>query len=193
LSLRRWDTSAIAERLAAQKRVQLRPSSRTAAVLVPLVDAARGPSVLFTVRTHDVPTHKGQVAFPGGMREERDSSHVDTALRELEEELAVPAHEVEVLGALHDTLSIHGVVVTPVLGYLREPGRLEQLVLSPREIASTFVLSLDQLTDPALQDTMEHSHRGKLPVYRGGPEPVWGLTAFILQQALRDALVASAR
>ena len=56
---------------------------RPAAVLVPLVDRAPGVTVLLTQRTDDMPSHAGQVAFPGGRQQAEDADSVATALREI--------------------------------------------------------------------------------------------------------------
>src|SRR5436189_5865874 len=62
---------------------------KPAAVLVPLVSHAEGVTVLLTQRTADMPSHAGQIAFPGGRREARDADATATALRETEEEVGI--------------------------------------------------------------------------------------------------------
>jgi len=54
---------------------------RPAAVLVPIVDRSE-PTVLFTLRTDHLPTHAGQVCFPGGRVHAEDETAIATALRE---------------------------------------------------------------------------------------------------------------
>ena len=54
------------QQLETRTRREYAVARRSAAVLVPLVRGTSGLDVLFTLRTDDVPTHKGQVAFPGG-------------------------------------------------------------------------------------------------------------------------------
>src|SRR5919108_805200 len=56
-------------------------SWRPAAVLVPLVRRAPGVTVLLTQRTDDMPSHAGQIAFPGGRQQPDDKDAVATALR----------------------------------------------------------------------------------------------------------------
>src|SRR5262249_56462733 len=46
-------------------------ATRPAAVLVPVVDR-EAPTVLLTQRTSDLPSHPGQIAFPGGKIERAD-------------------------------------------------------------------------------------------------------------------------
>src|ERR671918_2124264 len=73
---------------------------RPAAVLVPLVRREAGITVLLTQRTDDMPSHAGQIAFPGGRVQADDVDAVATALRETEEEIGLPRRLVEVIGAV---------------------------------------------------------------------------------------------
>ena len=52
-----------------------------AAVLIAVTNENQ-PSVLYTLRSKKVSSHSGEVSFPGGMYEERDTSLNETAIRE---------------------------------------------------------------------------------------------------------------
>jgi 8-oxo-dGTP pyrophosphatase MutT (NUDIX family) len=92
-----------------------------AAVLLPIVDRGE-PTILFTKRTDRVGSHKGQISFPGGVVEPTDATLLDAALRECEEEIALPRAAVEPLGALDDTETVAtAFVITPFVGLVREP------------------------------------------------------------------------
>src|SRR4029077_11044380 len=97
----------------------------SAAVLLPVTggpSGSSGPHILFSKKSADVPHHKGQFAFPGGIVEERDGSRVETALREAWEEIKLPADAVEVLGLLDDTETrATPFVITPVVGIVTRP------------------------------------------------------------------------
>jgi 8-oxo-dGTP pyrophosphatase MutT (NUDIX family) len=170
------------------RRVLSLPGFRESAVLVPLVWEDGAVRLLLTVRHAALPTHAGQVAFPGGKRDEGDTSLEDTALREAAEELGLPGGPggttATVLGLLDDVPTPSGFVITPVVAALRGP-----LVLQPseREVTEVFYAPL-----PAL--------RG---VHRRGPEVaymgvsyvmheypferwrIWGATANMVDQLLR--------
>ena len=73
---------------------------RPAAVLVPIVRREPGLTVLLTQRTEDMPSHAGQIAFPGGRPQASDADFIDTALRETEEEVGLPRRFVEVIGSV---------------------------------------------------------------------------------------------
>jgi len=75
------------------------PPPRQAAVLVPVIQRAE-PTVLLTQRTAHLRKHAGQIAFPGGKMDENDESPTATALRETEEEIGLPAAQLEVIGSL---------------------------------------------------------------------------------------------
>jgi 8-oxo-dGTP pyrophosphatase MutT (NUDIX family) len=96
-----------------------RAGCEPAAVLVPLLLDAEVPELLFTRRTDDVETHKGQVSFPGGVCDESDRGPVDTALRETEEELGIPRRLIDVVGCLPELKTPTGFCITPVVGMLR--------------------------------------------------------------------------
>ena len=66
-----------------------RREAKPAAALLLLYERDNGLHVLFQERSHQVEHHKGEISFPGGARDETDSSAAFTALRETEEEVGV--------------------------------------------------------------------------------------------------------
>ena len=92
-------------------------NQRQAAVLVPIVRRPV-PGLLLTQRSTRMRKHAGQVAFPGGARDPEDSSLIAAALREAQEEVAIPPETVEVIGVLPTVDSVTGFQVTPVVGII---------------------------------------------------------------------------
>ena len=180
------ERARIAARLRAMEPRRLSVDAPRAAVLVPFCRRDGRDAVLFTKRTETVGTHKGQVSFPGGRMDPDDVDETACALRELHEELGIPAQFVDVLGTFHDVMSITNVRVTPVLAWL---GDLERLTLlpSPHEIDVVFALTLDEIVHPEKRELRSLGPR-KAPFFTAGPHPVWGLTAFILDEILREVL-----
>jgi 8-oxo-dGTP pyrophosphatase MutT (NUDIX family) len=121
------------------------PGFRPAAVLVPLLDRPGGPTLLFTRRTEQVPSHKGEISFPGGAREPGEDA-VSAALREAEEEVGLPRDAAEPLGLLDDVPSVARYVVTPVVAAVRRPPA--SFRPAAFEVHEPFELALERLLDP---------------------------------------------
>lgn len=115
-----------------------------AAVLVAITDRPE-PGVILTTRTQSLRRHAGQVAFPGGRIDPGDSGPAAAALREAEEELALPASAVTVVGLADSYRTITGFSVTPVIGVV--PPDLP-LVANEAEVANWFEAPLAYLLEP---------------------------------------------
>ncbi|GAB4525386.1 MAG: hypothetical protein Kow00133_13940 [Amphiplicatus sp.] len=154
---------------------------RDAAVLIPIIDRPDGASVLLTVRSPDMPSHAGQISFPGGRIHPEDSGPVAAALREAEEEVNIKPHEVEVIGALGVHYGGLGFAVTPVVGVVDPSADIKPC---PREVAEAFEVPLDFFADLSNHALEERRHQGVS--YRMFAAPydryhIWGLTAGILR------------
>src|SRR5579859_2934595 len=115
---------------------------RAAAVLVPVIDHAAGPTILLTRRAETLRQHKGQISFPGGGRDDSDPNLAAAALREAHEEVGLDPALVKVIGFLDDYPVLSGYRITPVVGVVREAFTP---VIDPGEVAETFELPLDVL------------------------------------------------
>jgi 8-oxo-dGTP pyrophosphatase MutT (NUDIX family) len=170
--------------LARRERGALERRAR-AAVLVPILDDQGPLRLLLTRRTHELPTHQGQVAFPGGHVHAADRDIVGTALREAEEEIGLAPDRVEVLGLLDDFLTHDGAVaVTPIVG------RVAALpVLSPRpgEVARVFAIPVADLADPArwaMKAMVPVPGAAPVRVFHHDGEILWGLSARVVAHLL---------
>lgn len=158
-------------------KAELRP----AAVLVPVVTHASGLTMLLTQRTDHLHDHAGQIAFPGGRRDEGDASPVATALREAAEEIGLAAAQVEVLGLLPEYRTGTGFAVTPVVGLVTPPLALRP---DPFEVAEVFETPLAFLLDPANHQRHSARIRGQLRHYWAMPFEdrfIWGATAGMIR------------
>ena len=156
------------------------PNPTPAAVLVPIIDRGAELHVLLTERAPGLRLHAGQISFPGGRLEPRDLGAVAAALRETEEEIGLPAEQVEVLGLLPDHLIISGYRVTPVVG-LVTPGA--PLKLDPNEVARVFEIPLAFVLDPRNLRLRERPiGTDVVEVYDipYGGRNIWGATAGML-------------
>ncbi|NSL56761.1 CoA pyrophosphatase [Uliginosibacterium aquaticum] len=151
-----------------------------AAVLLPVRSAENGLQVLLTRRTDHLNHHAGQISFPGGRREEADTSLIQTALRESQEEIGLDPACVEVLGVLPEFGTPSGFRITPVVGLLLGDPALR---LDDFEVAEVFEVPLEFL----LQRENYQLHRvrwreGERRVHAvpHGGRFIWGATAGIL-------------
>lgn len=161
-------------------RLLSQPHKGEAAVLMAIFELAGEPHFLLTKRTENVRTHKGQISFPGGLRQPHDASLRDTALRETEEEVGVPSSCVEVLGRYHQYLAITEQVVTPFVGYLNEGF---PLALNQREVEFVLKVPLDffRRTAPAVEYRERQGVRVPVYFYDYQGKVIWGLTAAIIR------------
>lgn len=153
---------------------------RQAGVLVPLVYRGAVPHLVFTLRTEDMPTHKGQISFPGGGRKAADVDLRATALRETFEEVGLRSEQVDVLGAL-EPVPTHAstFLITPYVGLGHEAC---ELTADPREVAAVLEVPLAWLLNGA--NRLADPQTGLWRYLWQGHE-IWGATARILSQLLR--------
>lgn len=143
-------------------------------------------AVLITRRTDQVEKHKGQMAFPGGMREEGEDER-EAALRETEEEVGIARDRIEILGQLPGLWTVTDFWVTPVVGFLTEPISTTLLRVNPQEIDETLWVPLKTLQDPKTY-RKEWIERGAIRfpihVYYVGEHRIWGATGSMLHNFL---------
>ena len=154
---------------------------RPAAVLVPLVRRELEITVLLTQRTEDMPSHAGQIAFPGGRRQKEDADAAATALRETEEEVGLSRKFIEVIGPVDHYRTGTGYEITPIVGIVT-PGFT--IHADPREVADVFEVPLSHFLD-------EKNHRIDSRIWQGrerryyampyGDRYIWGATAGMLK------------
>ena len=158
-------------------RVKLRP----AAVLVPIVEHASGPTVLLTRRSDALARHAGQVAFPGG-RSDPGETPWETALREAHEEVGLEPERVAVAGLSTPYETVTGFVVTPVVGFVR-PGFTP--MPQAEEVAEVFEVPFALLMNPDSFETRFHdvSEGARRWFYAVPYEDrlIWGATAGMLR------------
>lgn len=156
-------------------------NQRQAAVLVPIVRRPE-PGLLLTQRSAKLRKHPGQVAFPGGAVDSTDASLIAAALREAQEEVAIPPECVEIIGMLPPVDSVTGFQVTPVVGVI--PPNLHYHA-SVDEVSSVFEMPLAEALRLGRYHPLDihrrgDSHRVWLSWYQH--YFVWGMTAGIIRE-----------
>jgi 8-oxo-dGTP pyrophosphatase MutT (NUDIX family) len=155
---------------------------RASAVLVPLFEESSEARLILTKRPETMPTHQGEIAFPGGKLEPSlDSDLRGTALREAQEEIGLDPADVEIIAEL-DGLGTVGsrFVIAPFVGVL--PAR-PTLRPDTHEVVRVFDVALSDLLAPGVH----HAERWSTPngvievhFFELADETVWGATARIL-------------
>lgn len=156
-------------------------NQRQAAVLIPVV-RREVPGLLLTKRSSQLRKHAGQVAFPGGAVDSSDASLIAAALREAQEEVAIPPESVEILGMLPPVDSVTGFQVTPVIGII--PPDLHYHA-SVDEVTAVFEMPLAEALRLGRYHPLDihrrgNSHRVWLSWYQH--YFVWGMTAGIIRE-----------
>ncbi len=150
-----------------------------------LVGLEPGRGVWLTRRDARLPTHAGQVSFPGGKVEAGDGSVADAALREAAEEIGLARRDAEVLGRMDDFVTGSGFHIAPVVALLR-PGM--RYVAAPAEVAEVFCLPFAVLMDVAAPQRRRAVWAGGergFWVWFYGDHVIWGATAKILVDLAR--------
>ncbi|MFC1688252.1 CoA pyrophosphatase [Pseudomonadota bacterium] len=158
--------------------------SRTAAVLVPLLDLPE-PEIVFTRRSDHLPHHPGQVSFPGGAAEEDDVSAVQTALREAFEEIGLPRQLTRPVGFLDRMDTISDYRVLPVVALVTPP---VSWVLDEREVAEVFTVPLSVVLDVEQYEARSTQWQGNeytLYTLHWQGQKIWGVTAAMLMNLIQ--------
>jgi 8-oxo-dGTP pyrophosphatase MutT (NUDIX family) len=178
--------AALARELSARRRITLPPSESTpAAVLVPLLAVDGTLHVLFTRRAASLPHHQGQVAFPGGSRDEGDAHAEATALREADEEIGLRPTDVRVLGRLDDIETVASRFrITPVVGVVPHPYPWRPCA---REVDTIFTVPLHDLTAPGVEREELwdfDGHQVPIRLFPVAGQVIWGATHRITRNLL---------
>jgi 8-oxo-dGTP pyrophosphatase MutT (NUDIX family) len=155
----------------------LGPDLTEAAIVIPLIDRPQGLMVLLTERSRQLKNHPGQVGFPGGRREPEDINARATALRELEEEISIPASSVSIINDLDTYITRTGFQVTPVVAELSND---IQPVPDPGEVEEIFEVPLSFLLDPKNRKVESREYEGKqrsFYAFRFEGHYIWGVSA----------------
>jgi 8-oxo-dGTP pyrophosphatase MutT (NUDIX family) len=155
-----------------------------AAVLVPLFVQEEELRVLFTQRTLMVKDHRGQIAFPGGVRDPEDPNLLTTALRETFEEIGLAPQAVEILGSLAGVTTITGYHIHPFVGQIPHPYDFRP---SPQEVERLLALPIMDFYPTERWSSGPYVFQGRTTrvcYWQNGAEVVWGATARILLNLL---------
>ena len=151
-----------------------------ASVLIPVLTFKEDLEILLTKRSVNLRDHPGQIAFPGGKKEQCDNNPMETALREAEEEIGLKTSDVEVISSLPTHKTATGFTIKPYIGLVREPFKK---TLQRGEVDEVFTVPFDHILDEknfTIQRRKWNGSERRYYIVPFGPYYIWGATARIL-------------
>jgi 8-oxo-dGTP pyrophosphatase MutT (NUDIX family) len=161
---------------------------RPSAVLMLFGEGERGPELLLLERARSLRSHAGQPSFPGGALDPADgdpdgAGPLRAALREAQEETGLDPSGVQLFGVLPKLfIPVSGFVVTPVLGWWREPSPIG--AVDEAETARVFIVPVADFTHPDNRTTVTHPSGFRGPAFLVEDALVWGFTAGLIDRIL---------
>ncbi len=155
-------------------------TQKLAAVLVALIESHSGLDIVLTRRAKHLRHHPGQVSFPGGKWDKSDHTLLDTAVREAQEEIALPSEQLKILGTFPGHKTTSGFDVTPIVAFSNYAGPWTP---DFNEVDSVLTVPLSWVID-------ESRWRIETGIFKGEPHQyrvswwkrylIWGATAEML-------------
>lgn len=152
-----------------------------AAVLVPLVWRGKSLKVILTKRTMHLPTHAGEIAFPGGKMDAADRDILDTALREANEEIGLESTMIAPIGAGDNYSTGTNFLITPIVAMVDSNA---QFTKNYNEVAEIFELDFEHLFNVNNHQSRSAMWKGverQYYVIESEGREVWGVTAAIIR------------
>ncbi|WP_025270352.1 NUDIX hydrolase [Hippea sp. KM1] len=158
-------------------------NAKESAVIIPLLKTESGWLVIFEKKPSYDRLHPSQISFPGGSREEKDKTFIDTAVRETEEELGIKRQNIEIIGAVEPTKTLTtNFIIYPFVGLIRQNPPYS---INTQEVEKIIFIPLDYLIDNSPIPIGIYTFRGrqrKTPMLNYKGEIIWGATARILNK-----------
>ena len=154
---------------------------RPAAVLAPIIAGPKGFDLILTKRSSALKHHPGQIAFPGGKRDEGDADLIETALREAREEIGLPPENVDILGTFEPHETVTSFSVTPVIAFVSDDF---DAIPEHGEVSEVFRVPLSHVLSPdnyVIESRRWRGQRRRYYTVPYGPYYIWGATARILR------------
>jgi len=161
------------------------PNAKKAGVLIllyPSVDKA--VKFVLILRNTYRGVHSNQIAFPGGKVEKKDSTIIETAIRETEEEIGVAASSVKVLRQLTELyIPPSNFMVYPTIGAIDYS---PQFVKQHDEVKQVIEVKLEDFLKHTPIEThtisTSYAHQKDVLAFNINGYTVWGATAMMLSE-----------
>lgn len=159
--------------------------ARKAATMLPLYYKEGWKFILIQRSSHPLDKHKGQISFPGGSIETKETAAA-AALRETEEEVSIPRNQIQLVGKLSDLfIPVSNFNVSPHIGFVNMEGIT--LKAQASEVQKIIHVDLNEfMKDSVIQFKDMRMQNGMLvkniPYFNLSNEIVWGATAMMLSE-----------
>ncbi len=156
-------------------------SLRQAAVLIALFEEKKRIKTILIERVIDSGPHSGQIAFPGGKKEDFDKTLLDTALREAHEEVGIKLSHNDYIGSLTSIqIPISKFCVQPVVC---TANFIPKLIKNIEEVSNIFVVDLfDLFESENVRSVYVRNMKIDAPSFAFKDQIVWGATAMVLKE-----------
>ncbi len=158
------------------------PGGVRAAVLCPLFIHEDEAHLLLIKRSQELRHHKGEISFPGGVKDGHDNSLLDTCLRETEEEVGIRSEDITIIGRLDEVNTTTGFLVSPFLGLIPHPYPFQ---LNSGEVEHLITVPIAKFADTSCQYEFYYFNgRRLIPLiaYRIDNQIIWGATARVIEK-----------
>ena len=176
---------APAQRFNDKARYEPNANTRKGGVLILLYPDTNNLYLPLILRPIDSSVHSGQVALPGGKKDQEDQDIIDTALRETWEEIGVKVDRSQVIGQLSPMfIPPSNFLVYPTVAAI---DHLPEFEPSPHEVAQLIRLNLPDFIsndNRKIKEIQTKYMKAKVPCYEVGEYTIWGATAMILSEFL---------
>ncbi len=175
------------------------------AVMVPIIKEKENLSLLFELRSHELQVQPGEVCFPGGRKEEGESTE-ECAIRETCEELCIKPSQLKVIGPLDYMIAYSGFTLYPYLGVI-DMEAIKSRSFNHHEVHDTFLVPFDfflnteplnysYTAEPVIPKEFPYHLIGEkenynwriatseIPIYTYDNHVIWGLTARIVKHLI---------
>ncbi len=166
------------------ERQKNRANAKLSSVLILLYPKDEGIHTVLIKRPVYNGVHSGQIAFPGGRKEEIDTDLTETALRETEEEVGVDRDSVKVIGQLTQLyIPPSNYNVQPVVAYTNS---VPDFILEKNEVESILEIDIENFIDPKniyhKKVLTRNNLRLSVICYFIQNEIIWGASAMIISE-----------
>jgi 8-oxo-dGTP pyrophosphatase MutT (NUDIX family) len=143
------------------------------------------PHILLIKRTKLVKNHAGEISFPGGNFTPMDVNMLQTAIREIEEELGLKINKEQVIGSLNAQRTLTSrYIIYPYVTLLEKIPKIVVTNYEVEKIIDAPLISLLKSRESDIKHQQEYSI-SQLPKFTYNNEVVWGATARILDQLVK--------